>query len=665
MIATSVPIGDDRASQFSSAFYNALAEGRGIREAFAAGSALLEGKYGDAGVAFVHRGTDWEGDDEEDFEAPVLEWSLYEQPDSEADLETWRLPDARSDWEVQLSDGDGPVRQLDGSPNVLSYRSPKRTASVLACANCGTRISLAGEEQQSCPICASDEVQSTSAVTRVADERVPFAISERDARARLADIAGDGDIDINLHAVFVPHWIIDVDTRSHFEAERGVVRDFTAQPFKVEWEAITGDVDLALEDSMVRAGNVPVGRDVAGQDWYWELDAAQALEADEARDVVFDKPLQSAFDDVAARLRDELDAEIAETVGGHEQRNISRDTRYRRLAARAVLLPCWYASIEREEGRAGFVINGQTGAVRALRLPGMVQWQDGDNDMSKRTYEPGQASVKTSLAASVYSGVGIGLMVGLLLGMSAPSAKSTVGIFIGAVGVALAALLGLNDKHFSTAKGLRIGSFGLAVVLAAPAGIYARDHGLFSPSLKTRVEEITKMNFTKEQALDYLARIQAPANNAKAGDADNYVNAFANIGKSALYAGEVEIDDCDSLRVSRPNDGETTFKQMHKTLSQKGPGWEKVANMAQTQLEDPDRLLALFIARDAACGMGEFAPKLELTVADCQSLKSGTPLRANSSSGMRILLERVNEELTPSGQANGLDLLHLALCSKQ
>ena len=144
-------------------------------------------------------------------------------------------------------------------------------------------------------------------------------------------------------------------------------------------------------------------------------------------------------------------------------------------------------------------------------------------------------------------------------GMSAPSAKSTVGIFIGAVGVALAALLGLNDKHFSTAKGLRIGSFGLAVVLAAPAGIYARDHGLFSPSLKTRVEEITKMDFTKEQALDYLARIQAPANNAKAGDADNYVNAFANIGKSALYAGEVEIDDCDSLRVSRPNDGETTF----------------------------------------------------------------------------------------------------------
>lgn len=668
VIATSVKIGDEKALEFSDAFYMALAEGRSISDSFDSASAFVEGRHGargDAGVAFTRGGTDWDDDDEDEYEEPVLEWGLHVREDAAADLRQWRLPTSQSDWEVRLSDTDGPLRDLDGAPLVTKYQAPSRTVDALVCANCGTSIAISGDNEDRCAVCDSTDVQQASVTSQVADQYLPFRVSEAEASARAVEFAGSGANVSALRQVYLPYWIINAGIRSTFNAERGVVRGLDADSLKSEWEPVADAVDVVLENHLVLAAGAPTGRDTGDRDWYWELEDAETLETGHqlsASSVPVSQSLQSAFDETSARLGRELDAEIVERIGGLDRRNISKDTRYRDLAARTVLLPHWYAAVETAEGTAGLVINGQTAAVRALQLPGTVHLSHkGEEIMNKRTYENGAKGISTSLMASLFAGAGIGLMVGLLLGMSAPSAKSVVGIFIGAVGVALAALLGLNDKHFSTAKGLRIGSFGLAVVLAAPAGIYARDHGLFSPSLKERVEEITALDYTKEQALDYLARIQTPS--AKNGE--NNLAAYANSGKSALFAGEAEIKACDSLLVGRPFDNETSFAQMQNTLTSKGPGWTKVANMANTELEEPDRLKVLFIARDAVCGAGQFAPKLKLTPADCAQLKTEAPSIESASNGLRILLERVNTELTPAGRANGRAVLDLALCPKQ
>ena len=136
--------------------------------------------------------------------------------------------------------------------------------------------------------------------------------------------------------------------------------------------------------------------------------------------------------------------------------------------------------------------------------------------MTKVTDEPSAQQPGTPLAASVFAGIGIGLMVGLLLGLANPplgEGKPIVAIFIGAVGAVLAALLGLNDRHFSTAKALRIGAFGIAVVVAAPTGIFVRDHQLLapnlpsspsSPSLAERKQEYMSLGYKEEVALEML-----------------------------------------------------------------------------------------------------------------------------------------------------------------
>lgn len=677
VIATSVKIGDAKALEFSDAFYLALAEGRSISESFDSAGAFIEGRHGargDAGVAFTRGGTDWEDDDEDGYDEPVLEWGLHVREDAAADLEQWRLPSAQSDWEVRLSDADGPLRNLDGSALVLKYQAPSRTVDALACANCGTSVTVTAGNDNHCAVCGSSDVHATSVTSQVADQYLPFRVSEADAHARATEFAGRDATAIESRKVYLPYWIIDAGIRSTFNAERGVVRDFDAESPKPEWEPVTDTVDLALDSHMVRAAVAPTGRDTGDRDWYWELDDAQALEPGNTvatPSVPLTESLQSAFEETSAQLGDELDAEIVDRVGGHDRRNISKDTRYRDLAARTVLLPHWYATVESDQGTAGLVINGQTAAVRSLQLPGTVNLTHrGENNMNKRTYEGDAKGISTSLAASLFAGIGIGLMVGLLLGMSAPSARSVVGIFIGAVGVALAALLGLNDKHFSSAKGLRIGSFGLAVFLAAPAGIYARDHGLFSPSFKERVEEITALEFSKEQALNYLAAIQAPAKKSQgaAGTEDassaNTLMALAISGGSYLFSGDGEIEACDALERGRPYDSESTFEEVRNSYSTMGTGWTKLATMASTTLQGDDRQKALFIARDAVCGFG-FEAELDLKAADCVHFKTEATSGSISSPDLRMLFERVNKELSPDGRVNGLGLLERALCTME
>jgi len=670
VIATSVPIGDVKAQEFANAFYIALAEGRSIAGAFDSGSAFVQGKHGaggDAGVVFTRSGTDWEDEDEEEYDTPVLEWGLYLQESCADDLEQWRLPQAQSAWEILLTGADGPLRSLDGSPYRLKYHAPSRTVSALICANCGTTVMAAAGEATACAICGSSDVQAASVPTQVADQVVPFRISEDDARKRVAEFTDGARVE--LHAVFLPYWIIDAGTRSTFKAERGVVRDFTADTPKPEWEPVTDTVDIAFKGQLVGAGTAPVGRAADDRDWYWELGEAKPLEASrltESASVPLDRSLSSVFDQTATRLRHELDAEVVDRVGGHQRRNITTDTRYRELAVRTILLPHWYATVELEEGKAGIVINGQTAAARVLQLPGVARLTHGDEEkMNKRTYESGSATATTANGASVFAGIGIGLMVGLLLGMSAPSAKPVVGIFIGAVGVALAALLGLNDKNFSTAKGLRIGSFGLAVFLAAPAGIYARDHGLFSPGLGERITQVTSLGYSKDQALSYLIKSEAAA---KADG--NELMALMNSGKSYLFAGEGQVEACNSLAQMRPYDKESTFAQVQSSFTTLGPEWKSLAAAANKQFEGADRQSVLFITRDAVCGLGEFREPVAPTAADCSAVASIAPTGSEATSinsdgapvAFKILIERLNNDLTAGGRASGLRLLERALC---
>ena len=131
VIATSVRINDNKATQFSTAFYSALVEGRSIFEAFESARSFIEGKFGASGSsgAAISRQTKHHIE-EETTQPGVLEWALYTQKHATSDLEQWRLPEAREAWRVQLEDTRGPLRDLDGNSLLIEHRSRSRTVDA-------------------------------------------------------------------------------------------------------------------------------------------------------------------------------------------------------------------------------------------------------------------------------------------------------------------------------------------------------------------------------------------------------------------------------------------------------------------------------------------------------------------------------------------------------
>ncbi len=86
IIATSVPIADRKAMDFSTAFYRALAGKRSIKSAFEFAKATILTKYQESPQFQINRGLDIEDPNEEKIEMP---WGLFYQ--DEAVLQ-WRLP---------------------------------------------------------------------------------------------------------------------------------------------------------------------------------------------------------------------------------------------------------------------------------------------------------------------------------------------------------------------------------------------------------------------------------------------------------------------------------------------------------------------------------------------------------------------------------------------
>jgi len=696
VIATSVPIGDRKAQEFSTAFYAALAEGRSISQAFDSGRGFVEGAHGTGGDA---PGFTRQIVPSEDEDSPVLEWGLFTREDRAEDLDRWRLPDAQADWRVQLVDARGPLRDLDGEPTVIEHRLPVRTVPAALCRICGTTSTLPAGDGASCPVCGSVDLDRGPSRTMIAGLVVPSGVTADQARARVLGCvrgdrarAGEGGHEpeplVQLRHVFIPCWIFDVDTRTTFEAERAWNRTLGQVVPTFEWEPVKDAIDLGVEAYLVQAGSAPVGRSSATGEWYWELDRAEPLDPRGSAEpaVPFDTPVQAAFDQVAAHLGREVEAAVEARVGGHQQRNLTTDTRYRRVSARTVLLPHWYATVGAATDRVDLVLNGQTGAIRRLVLPVGVgvppcdgaHRDDGgvvaesrsggvETDMTKRTYEPGDAPSGTGDAISVFSGAGIGLMVGVLLGLSV---SPVVGIFVGALGTGLAGLLGFNDRHFSRAKGIRIGTFGLAAVVGVAGGVSIRTHDLFSRSLLETRDEYIALGFTPREALDLLKdlRLAPPGGRAVSSGGDTAGGGEARLmaggvstAASVLFSSPVELSTCASLKTAY--DAELPSTDVIGNFRLEGKGWAELANATATSLEGDDQKALLFIARDAACA----ATPPRLAHARCQRLGgtlSPAELEAEFAAAdqLRPVRDRVTAEITPGGRIEALRLLGGVFC---
>ena len=682
VIATAVKINDTRATHFASAFYDALAKGQGIYESFASAQNYIEGKFGaGGGTQPINRAPVYDFPDEEESAEPfVFEWTLYVRSDAQADLEQWRLPEAREAWQLQLEDANGPIKSPGGDAFLIDYRSRVRSLEVVCCERCGAKVAVHDQAPGQCRVCGSRALRPATVIATVPERVAPAALSgeaaENIAREQLQ--AADAQL-VGRELVYLPYWIFDVRAQASYSAERGVLDSADTEAPRMAWSQASDTFDLELAGYAISAGTAPVGGSPAMIFQPAALDKAEPLQAGElpANSVPLDKDIGLAFGAVAGYLDGELAAEGRERVGGFEQRNVATDLRYKSLSVQSVLMPYWYVSASSAGGKACLAINAQTGAAHVAPIPGNTAlFKESGSDMQQQSADRDRVSQRSSNFASIFGGIGIGIMVGLLLGLAAPAAKSVVSVFIGAVGVGLAALLGLNDKHFSTAKGLRIGSFGLAVAVSALSGIYVRDHGLLSPGLDQQVAEIREV-FDGIDDNDAMALIGArQANGAPdPGAADGAgVNRLAALTQGSYLFSGVASDKtaCDRLTEMSAQGTNAKlalhafrFNDENNTL-----GWSALADRAQEAFVQEDDLKNfLFLSRDVVCGGDAFDRRVVMPQPQCQQIQAGARMPDELSSVFAAggpetseVLELVRTRITPGAQQTALAMLGPVLC---
>lgn len=279
---------------------------------------------------------------------------------------------------------------------------------------------------------------------------------------------------------------------------------------------------------------------------------------------------------------------------------------------------------------------------------------------------------------SLFSGAGIGLMVGILLGLAN---SPMVGILAGAVGAGLAAVLGLNDSHFTTAKGLRIGAFGIAVAVAAPAGLYARNHRLLHPTpamLADRKAEYLALGLEEGEVLDLLREwlATAPASTADSDAVRRRVGAMVSGAADAdpapavarLSERGVELANCREL--VRLGDA-MSVDQVVGALSADGARWRTLTERVRAALSGDDQKRALLLARDAVCATEDALPPAAPTVAQCRQLDvavadpEAAMREAYVDAGLALLYERVTREISLEGQDDALALLVGVVCRRE
>lgn len=268
---------------------------------------------------------------------------------------------------------------------------------VTACPSCGSQVEFQGATHAAeCPFCATPVVVGTGTQRLIKPQAViPFALDERKARDAMINWLGrlwfapGGLVEYArkgraLSGLYVPYWTFDAATRSQYTGARGdyyyesrmVTVQVNGRPEqrqerirKTRWSAASGWVSRRFDDVLVLASqSLPRGYTDALAPW--DLGALRPYTPDylagfvaEGYTVSLADGLKIARDIMAGQIAQD----VAQDIGGDEQRIDRVDTDYSSETFKHVLLPIWLAAYKYNGKTYRFVVNGQTGKVRGER----------------------------------------------------------------------------------------------------------------------------------------------------------------------------------------------------------------------------------------------------------------------------------------------------------
>jgi predicted RNA-binding Zn-ribbon protein involved in translation (DUF1610 family) len=260
----------------------------------------------------------------------------------------------------------------------------------IRCESCGANVVFQGTLTSStCPYCASplqrDKVHD--ATNRIpVDAVLPFLVPRERVADNLRnwvkslwfapnDFKRDG-ANGKFNGCYYPYYTFDSLTYTRWSGQRGdhywvtvQVGKQTQRQRRTRWTSCSGDFQKPFDDVLAMALNDDRSQ-LLRQLEPWPLVKCQPYTPQVLAGLfsrTYDVPLEAGFVAAKARMDEAIVAEIRRRIGGDEQRVGSKQTSYRAVTFKHILLPVWLMAYRYKEKTFRVTMNAATGEVQGER----------------------------------------------------------------------------------------------------------------------------------------------------------------------------------------------------------------------------------------------------------------------------------------------------------
>lgn len=292
-----------------------------------------------------------------------------------------------------------PVEELDYQGHLSNARAETELYEVMTvkCPRCGAETTfdpnVAADE---CAFCGTSLIKTAHAERLIKPQaQLPFKVTKQEAVTAFQKWINGLWFAPNalkkyrrreggIQGVYLPHWTYDTHTSTTYHGQRGeyywVTESYTAmengkavrrtrQVRKTRWYPASGRVRNTFDDVLV-AASTSLPRKYVHALEPWDLHAL--LPYDDAfqsgfRTESYSINLEEGFEIAKGRMEPTIHATICGDIGGDEQRVLTKQTTYRDITFKHILLPLWISAYRYQDKVFRFMVNARTGEVQGER----------------------------------------------------------------------------------------------------------------------------------------------------------------------------------------------------------------------------------------------------------------------------------------------------------
>jgi DNA-directed RNA polymerase subunit RPC12/RpoP len=302
-------------------------------------------------------------------------------------------------FEQKIAVSETPVPELDYASYLEQVAKEKGShdSQRVRCDKCGAETTVPPDSAADlCPFCGANMVFGQSIARLIKPEGLlPFKIPQQEAFEKFRrwirglwfaprDLKRYAQTVSRLAGIYIPFWTYDSDTSTAYTGERGdyyyttesysttengrtVTR--TRQVRHTRWTPARGTVTNAFDDILILASK-SLPRKYADRLEPWDLTNLVPY-ADEYlsgfRAESYQVSLPEGFEAAKEVMAKVIDSTIRRDIGGDEQQIHSRQTEYRSITFKHILLPVWMTAYRFREKIFRILINARTGEVQGER----------------------------------------------------------------------------------------------------------------------------------------------------------------------------------------------------------------------------------------------------------------------------------------------------------